>query len=264
MLSKHMCFLRHIIGMIVALLFSTVSEVAMPMMPTTSHQAEFFQHQHTLTTENASVHFAARAPPIAVANVIFTGVAVAEHGNGVVMYGQDTYVASLSFGADFDAPNRLQDLTPDQLSYQRLLDGIDELDVTTGRNQSVFYSGRGAREAAENHATSNGLTTLEQTSGGKHLDDLRLFDGTVADVGGDQAANVWGRVSSNYASQASGDVMAIVNNPRPTSIFLTQELPTLLQNPNVTQVIVRSTSGAQVSIPRGTAIDDALRLLDGF
>lgn len=96
------------------------------------------------------------------------------------------------------------------------------------------------------------------------MDDLRLFDGTVADVGGDQAANVWGRVSSNYASQASGDVTAIVNNPRPTSIFLTQELPTLLQNPNVTQVTVRSTSGAQVSIPRGTAIDDALRMLEGF
>lgn len=177
--------------------------------------------------------------------------------------GVDNVVVHFSNGRKV-ATNRLQDLTPDQLSYQRLLDGVDELDVTTGRSQSVFYSGRGAREAAENHATSNGLTTLEQTAGGRHLDDLRLFDGTVADVGGDQAANVWGRVSSNYAPQASGDVTAIVNNPRPTSIFLTQELPTLLQNPNVTQVTVRSTSGAQVSIPRGTAIDDALRMLEGF
>jgi len=162
------------------------------------------------------------------------------------------------------ASNRIQDLTPDQLSYQRLLDGVDELDVTTGRNQSVFYSGQGAREAAENYASSNGLVTLEQTSGGRYLDDLRLFDGTVTDVGGDQAANVWGRISSNYASQASGDVTAIVNNPRSSSIFLTQELPTLLQNPNVTQVTVRSVSGSQVTIPIGTSVNDALRMIEGL
>lgn len=174
----------------------------------------------------------------------------------------ESFVGSQNKGAN--ALNKLQDLTPDQLSYRRLLGGVDELDVRTGRNQSVFYSGRGAREAAEKHAASNGLTTLEQTNGGKYLDDLRLFDGTVADVGGDQAANVWGRISSNYASQASGDVTAIVNNPRSSSIFLTQELPVLLQNPNVTQVTVRSMSGAQVSIPRGTSINDALKMIKGF
>jgi hypothetical protein len=160
--------------------------------------------------------------------------------------------------------NRIHGLPPSELSNQRLLDGVGGLDVSTGRNQSVFYSGRGAREAAEAHATENGLTTLEQTTGGRYLDDLRLFDGTVADVGGDQAAAIWGRISSNYASQASGNVTAIVNNPRSSSIFLIQELPTLLQNPNVTQVTIRSVSGSQVTIPRGASINDALGMIEGF
>ena len=92
------------------------------------------------------------------------------------------------------------------------------------------------------------------------LTNQRLLD----DVGGDQAAAIWGRISSNYASQASGNVTAIVNNPRSSSIFLTQGLPTLLQNPNVTQVTVRSVSGAQVTIPRGTSINDALGMIEGF
>lgn len=63
---------------------------------------------------------------------------------------------------------------------------------------------------------------------------------------------------------ASGNVTAIDNDPRASSIFLTQELPTLLQNPNVTQVTVRSVSGSEVSILRGTSITDALNMIEGF
>ncbi len=180
--------------------------------------------------------------------------------------------------ADVDAPitdpnrllpppnssNGIDGLSVDQLSYQRVLDGVDDLDVSTGNNQSVFYSGRGAREAAENYASENGLSTLEQTAGGQYLDDMRLFEDTVPDIGGDQAAQIWGRISANYASQASGQVTAIVNNPRSNSIFLTQELPALLQNQNVTQVTVRSINGRQVTIPRGTSLSDALDMIEGF
>ncbi|SDR45004.1 filamentous hemagglutinin N-terminal domain-containing protein [Pseudovibrio sp. Tun.PSC04-5.I4] len=181
-----------------------------------------------------------------------------------VFRNSDGNLLRLSNTGDLVAVNRLQDFSPSELTNQRLLDGVGDLDVFTGRNQSVFYSGRGAREAAEAHATENGLSTLEQTTGGRYLDDLRLFDGTVADVGGDQAAAIWGRISSNYASHASGNVTAIVNNPRSSSIFLTQELPTLLQNPNVIQVTVRSVSGSQVTIPRGTSINDALSMIEGI
>ncbi len=100
-----MRFLRDFIGLIAALLFSAVSTAAMPMMPTASHQAEFFPHQHAVTAEHADVHLAARAPPLAAANVAFTGAVVAEHSNGIIMHGHETHVASLGFGAGLDATN---------------------------------------------------------------------------------------------------------------------------------------------------------------
>ncbi|OSQ49944.1 hypothetical protein, partial [Thalassospira alkalitolerans] len=75
---------------------------------------------------------------------------------------------------------------------------------------------------------------------------------------------VWGEISANYASQASGRVTAVINNPRPNSIFLTEELPTLLQNNNVTQITIRSINGQQINIPRGTSFGDALQMIQGF
>ncbi len=101
-----MGFLRHIIGLVIALLVSSLSAAAMPMMPTQSDHAEFFPHQQVFVAEHIDVHFAARGPPLAATNVAFTGAVVAEHVNGIVMHGHETHVASLVFGFGFDAPNR--------------------------------------------------------------------------------------------------------------------------------------------------------------
>ncbi len=49
------------------------------------------------------------------------------------------------------------------------------LDVSTAPNTAVFYSGPGNRGLAEDFATANGRTTLEQTSGGAWLDSQQLF-----------------------------------------------------------------------------------------
>jgi hypothetical protein len=106
MLTKHMGFVRHIIGLIITLLITACSAVAMLMVTTASHQAEFFPHQQSVITEQTNVHFAARTPPLAAANVAFTGAAVAEQGNGIITHGHEIHVASLGFGADFIAPNR--------------------------------------------------------------------------------------------------------------------------------------------------------------
>jgi hypothetical protein len=91
-----------------------------------------------------------------------------------------------------------------------------------------------------------------------------LFEGTVADVSRDKAGGLWGNISSNFASQAKGKVTAIVNDPGPTSIFLSKELPALLKNPNVTEINIRSASGKSVVIPKGTSINDALEMIKGF
>lgn len=100
-----MGFLRHIIGLLAALLLSALGAVAMPMMPTASHQAELLLHQEAFVAEHTDVHFAARAPPLTAHHGAFTGAAVAERGIGFPIRGCEAHVASLSFSADFDAPN---------------------------------------------------------------------------------------------------------------------------------------------------------------
>lgn len=159
------------------------------------------------------------------------------------------------------ASRKLSDIPVSELNRSTILSKLDTLDVATKPNTATFYSGRGAREAAEKHAAANGRVTLETTTGGRQLDDLKLFDGTVKDVNGDAAMEIWGKVSTRYADEASGRVMAFVNNPRPTSVFLTQELPALLRNGKVTEIVVRGGSGAEVVIPKGTSLEAALELI---
>ncbi|EEE35326.1 conserved hypothetical protein [Rhodobacteraceae bacterium KLH11] len=101
-----MGFLRHIIGLIAALLVTALSAVAMPLAPITSHQAKFFPHHNTEIAEHTDVHFAARAPPTAVTNVAIAGDFFVMHGSAFVLHGNETHVASLDFSADFVATNK--------------------------------------------------------------------------------------------------------------------------------------------------------------
>ncbi len=159
------------------------------------------------------------------------------------------------------AKKKLSDIPVSELNRSTILSKLDTLDVSTKPNTATFYSGRGAREAAEKIAAKEGRITLETTAGGKQLDDMRLFDGTVKDVNGDAAMEIWGKVSTNYAEQASGRVMAFVNGPRPGGVFLTQELPALLNNAKVTDIVVRGGSGAEIVIPKGTSLEAALEMI---
>ena len=158
----------------------------------------------------------------------------------------------------------LEEIPVKELDYKTLDKKVEELDVSSKPNTAVFYSGRGARKSAEKMAKTSGKTTLEQTKGGKVLDDLKLFDDTVKDVDGDRAAKLWSKISENYAKQASGEVTAVVNKPRPGSIFLTKELPALLNNKKVTKVKVQNAEGKTVEIPQGTKPADAMNMLKGI
>lgn len=124
-----MSFLRHIIGLIPAMLVTALSVVAMPMAPEISHQADFLRHQQALIAEHTRVHCTARAPPIAAANIAVTGATVAEQGSGIFMHGYETHVASLGFGVGLDAPNRTFDFTSsgtgNDLRRFTTLDGTD-------------------------------------------------------------------------------------------------------------------------------------------
>jgi hypothetical protein len=118
----------------------------------------------------------------------------------------------------------------DALNYY--LELVETLDVTTGIGKSVFYSGPGNRKLAEQFAESDDKTTLEMTTGGKYLDDLKLFE-KGSPLTPDMAVRVWSRLSQRYAQQAAGDVFCFIAGARPTGVFTTVELPELKRSRKV-------------------------------
>jgi len=156
----------------------------------------------------------------------------------------------------------LQGTPKSELTYSALVNGAHTLDVATMPNTAVFYSG-GTRSSAEAYAAANGLKTLEQTAGGQYLDDLRLFDDTINGVSKPGAFIIWSKVSTEYASKATGSVTAILDMKKlqNSSVFMTTELPTLLNNIGVSQVVVKTTAGNSITIPKGTSLDAAIKMI---
>jgi hypothetical protein len=114
---------------------------------------------------------------------------------------------------------------------------VQTLDVSTAENGAVFYSGPGNRALAEQFAIANGRTTLEMTPGGAWLDQQQLFNTAQSGLTTEQASQVWSALSQRFAQGASGNAVGFVNGARAGGIFNTVEYPTLLNNPNVVNVI---------------------------
>jgi len=142
---------------------------------------------------------------------------------------------SISYAAT-DSPVTI---ASNQEAFDYYLAMVEILDVSTGVNQAVFYSGPGNRVLAERFASTSGKITLETTVGGKVLDDLKLFE-KDSPITPDQAIRVWSRISQRYAQQASGDVYCVVAGARPTGVFTTIEKPALESNSKVTMMLIIS------------------------
>jgi hypothetical protein len=101
------------------------------------------------------------------------------------------------------------------------------------KGSRAFFSGAGT----EAQALSQGLTTLGQTRAGQNLAKL------TADMPyypGSQAYQMWGRLSTQWAKGASGEVHVFQNAARGVdlqSIWRVYEYPALKANPNVTNII---------------------------
>jgi RHS repeat-associated protein len=93
----------------------------------------------------------------------------------------------------------------------------------------VFWSGRqGAnRAAAEAFARSTGKTTLENTPAGRALE---AAGGNISQ---------WKALSASAARSAVGEVNSFAGGARPDGVWNTVEKPILMQNPNVTKIIIR-------------------------
>jgi hypothetical protein len=117
--------------------------------------------------------------------------------------------------------------------------------VTPPPDGAFFWSGRtsdgigigpqsaGGNGSADLFAASHGGTTLEgllERNGVKPP----LFDFTDA-----ASQEWWSKVSGMYAENVRGEVHAVVgSNLRPGSVWETVELPRLIDNPNVTKIVV--------------------------
>jgi hypothetical protein len=95
--------------------------------------------------------------------------------------------------------------------------------------EAVFWSGRqGAnRAAAEGFASSTGKTTLEMTPAGRALE---AAGGNISQ---------WKTLSADFARTASGDVNAFTGGARASSVWNTVEKPLLMENSNVTKIIIK-------------------------
>ena len=100
---------------------------------------------------------------------------------------------------------------------------------------TVLYSGgEQARQAATAFANYTGGTTIDPTVIGQVAD-------AAAKTPGANFTAVWSQASAAFCNQASGVVNAFVSNSAyrgVDSIFWSVEMPTLLNNPRVTEIII--------------------------
>lgn len=92
------------------------------------------------------------------------------------------------------------------------------------------------RFIAEAYSIQNSEITLEQTTGGRYLDDLRLFSRTVQeqlDIGYTEVLDIWQVASTNYVEAIRGPVCAMAPGKHPLSILASYELERLRHNPDV-------------------------------
>uniref|UniRef100_UPI00232A983F fibronectin type III domain-containing protein n=1 Tax=Aquimarina algiphila TaxID=2047982 RepID=UPI00232A983F len=118
------------------------------------------------------------------------------------------------------------------------------LDFTTKTDGAVFWSGPRMGDA-QKWAKNNSRTTLEQTVGGKYLDDLELFD----NISGQDAAEIWDIASKTFAENASGTVNVFSTGAKEIGDYGQRtwwrvEKPALLKNANVIKIIRRNKDGS--------------------
>ncbi|MCD9583286.1 hypothetical protein ACE1MK_13275 [Tenacibaculum maritimum] len=122
------------------------------------------------------------------------------------------------------------------------------LDFSTATDGAVFWSGQNM-STAQQWASANGKTTLEQTTGGKYLNNLDLFNPKNG-LTGNQAAEVWDIASKKFADGASGDVNVFSTGAKRFGPFGERtwwriEKKALLKNSSIKNIFRRKQDGSK-------------------
>lgn len=186
-------------------------------------------------------------PPVTSANPLFHDAASLFGGDHHVP-GADGAPGSTDL-SDLMLPSVVPDTGPYPLP--------DPVHLQTAPDQAHFWSGRGLDNQGVGPliAGGNGNADLIAGAGGNGttLEGLLQTHGikppewTPGDV---YAQNWWSAVSQSYAENSSGEVTAVLgSNLRPGNVWETVELPRLMDNPNVTKIVViNSDTGVSTTV----------------
>src|SRR3990167_1648459 len=167
------------------------------------------------------------------ADLIYKGFGVAKNVAG--MFGGGNIVSQLSMRAKVlkNAEEIQAGNDASNFGIHIAVEQVPSLDISVQTDESVFWSGVGNRELAEDYSVNMRKSTLGMTPGGQYFESLNLFE----NYGYDQGSVPWSRLSEKFAKNASGSVFAFVEGARKSSIFVTVERPILISNPNVSDIV---------------------------
>ncbi|MBK8574602.1 MAG: hypothetical protein IPN90_02605 [Elusimicrobia bacterium] len=118
--------------------------------------------------------------------------------------------------------------------FQFFMREVDNLDLSSPPNKAIFYSGEGSRKSAFSYKAVTNKWSIEDTAGGKWLENFDLFGrGGSSPVSRAQAELIWNRASQKYAAGASGEITLFVHKSVGTRTFYQHEFPALQQNKNI-------------------------------
>lgn len=113
-------------------------------VPMNTSEISLYQAENSLFTQADDVGFAARAPPLAAANVTVTDGVTVMQGGTFALHGQETVVALFGFDRPTNVPNRTFDLTSsgagNDLRRFTTLDGTD-VRINSGHAYNRTHAG---------------------------------------------------------------------------------------------------------------------------
>ncbi len=116
-----------------------------------------------------------------------------------------------------------------------------DYDVSTPENSVVLYSisfqpTKENRDNAFNYVKHHPeRMMIEHTDCGAKLVEMGLSSSDCG-LSDDEIADIWSVASKRFIESAKGDVVAFVKGADPRSVFRTQELPSLLNNKNISTI----------------------------
>lgn len=113
-------------------------------------------------------------------------------------------------------------------------------DVSTKENSVVVYSisyqqSTKNRDDAINFIKNNpNKMLIEHTECGAKLVEMGFESSNTLNC--DDIKTIWAIASRRFINAAKGDIIAFVDNAHPESVFMSVELPNILNNPNISTI----------------------------